>query len=83
MYSNYQDQDDVLNQLIVLCTDLEYRWKTATCVVCLLLILFWLLGRWRLEVSNHRATQAIKVAKLDTMIVELEADVIGLEQNCC
>ncbi|XP_062412661.1 uncharacterized protein LOC134102544 [Sardina pilchardus] len=48
MYSKYQYQeDDILRQLHFLCTDPEYRWKTATCVLSLVVILSWLLGRWR------------------------------------
>ncbi|XP_031430427.1 uncharacterized protein LOC116222045 [Clupea harengus] len=80
MYSNYQDQDDVLNQLIFLCTDLEYRWKTATCVVCLLLILFWLLGRWRLEVEDGLDPDSELLKYVSSQIDTLSTNCLNSEE---
>ncbi|KAL2090032.1 hypothetical protein ACEWY4_014720 [Coilia grayii] len=75
MFSSCPDQDDVLHQLLFICTDPECRWKTATCVglLTLVLTLSWLLGKWRSEVVNVASVCLSTFRDLLKCILQIEA----------
>ncbi|XP_048108838.1 uncharacterized protein LOC125300750 [Alosa alosa] len=80
MYSKYRYQDDILSQLHFLCTDPEYRWKTATCILSLVVILSWLLGRWRQEDEDCCDPDSDLLMYLSSQINTLDTECLNSEE---